>query len=138
MRIEVFRTVFHNAVELQGGVLVDVDVREPTLFGYCEELLGRVYCYGADAIRVLAHEHLLFMCVDVVYLIGIARCENDHVLLEVVHVEPLHGCHTVAAKELLVAPRDRRVRDDLLLVALRIVLVDCHGLLGGNRGLLLL
>ena len=43
------------------------------------------------------------MGIDVVYLIGVTRGENDHVVLQVVNVETFVGGHAVAPEELIVA-----------------------------------
>ena len=78
------------------------------------------------------------MGVDVVYLIGIASCKYYHVVFQVVDVESLHRGHAVAPEELVVSAGDRRIGDDLLLMALWVVLIERHGLLSGRRLLLLL
>jgi hypothetical protein len=43
----------------------------------------------ADSIRVLTMEDFLVLGFDVVYLVGVARCENDNVIFKVMQVETL-------------------------------------------------
>jgi hypothetical protein len=89
MRVEVLSTVSHHSVELKAGIFINVDVREAAFLCNGEVLTRWVNGNGADSVCVLALEHLLFLCIDVVYLIGVTSGVDNHVIGQVMQVEAL-------------------------------------------------
>jgi hypothetical protein len=132
MGVKILSTHLQNAIELQWWVLVDVDVREASLLCDCEVLLWGVHCNRADAVSVLTNENFFFMRVYIVYLIGVASCEDNNVIFKMVNIEPLHGCHSVAPEELMIALGNGWIWENFLLMALGIELIDPHYLLLGQ------
>ena len=103
MRIYVLSSILHNPVQLHAWVLIDVDVWESAFLCHGKILPRWVHCNRANAVCISSYVDLLFVGIDVVYLIGVTRGENDHVVLQVVNVETFVGGHAVAPEELIVA-----------------------------------
>ncbi len=77
MGVEVLRSIFHNSVELEARVFIDIYVWEPAFLSYSEVFLRGMHCNRTNAIAVLANKDPLFMGFDVVDLVSVTSREDD-------------------------------------------------------------
>ncbi len=63
---------------------------------------------------------------DVVYLIGVTRCEDDNVILQIVKIEALVGAQAIATVELCISSCNGRVWDHFVKVVFGVVFVNRH------------
>ena len=127
-----FSAALEHAVELQSGILVDVNVRVISFLSHCEVLAIWVHSNGANAIPVLTMEGAVLLSLQVVGLVLVASHENDLVWVQKVDVVTLHRGHAQDSVEREVTLGDLGVDQLLGLVVLRVELID--GLLVGASG----